>query len=146
MATALAVNKTILNGTNTDDPKQFYIGAGQYQAHTYCIMDQYEATTLADESTIAIADLPENAKIIDILVHHDALGSSTTLSIGDTNTAALYSAAEDTSSAGTVGITKIAGIQYQCGSTAGDNIILLTVGGAAITGTIKVNITYTLGE
>jgi len=57
---------------------------------------------MVDGSTIAMARLPSGARILDLVVHHDALGSSTTLAVGTATLPNLFVVAQDTSSAGTI--------------------------------------------
>ena len=55
--------------------------------------DSYEASSLASGSDITVARLPKGAKVYDIIVHFDALGGSSTVSVGDADSAARYIAA-----------------------------------------------------
>ena len=104
--------------------------------------DTYEASSLASGSDISVARLPKGAKVYDIVVHFDALGGSTTISVGDSGAAARYIAATSTSSAGQMSMSQegaIAGVGYE--NTA-ETDVLLTTGGGSISGTIKCVVMY----
>ena len=45
--------------------------------------DTFEASSLASGSDISVARLPSGAKVYDVAIHHDALGSGVTLAVGD---------------------------------------------------------------
>lgn len=142
MSDVLAVNKTKFDALDTGDN---YIGSGEFQTDVRCIKDSYEAAALAIGSTIKIADLPlEGAKIVDIVVYHDALGASSTIEVGDSTSSARYASAADTSAAGRFNLDEPDGFNYKTGTVAGDNVILLTSAGGTLTGTIKVLILYTV--
>ena len=105
--------------------------------------DSYEASSLASGSDISVARLPKGAKVYDIIVHFDALGSAT-ISVGDSANAARYIAATSVSSAGQMSMSQegaIDGVGYE--QTAETDIIL-TTGGASITGTIKCVVMYSV--
>ena len=42
-----------------------------------------EASSLASGSDISVARLPKGAKVYDVVIIHDALGSGVTLKVGD---------------------------------------------------------------
>ncbi len=106
--------------------------------------DSYEASSLASGSDISVARLPKGAKVYDIIVHFDALGGSSTISVGDADSAARYIAATSTASAGQMSMSQegaIDGVGYE--QTAETDIIL-TTGGASISGTIKCVVMYSV--
>ena len=106
--------------------------------------DTYEASSLASGSDISVARLPAGAVVYDIIVHFDALGGSSTISVGDADSAARYIAATSTASAGQMSMSQegaIDGVGYE--QTAETDIIL-TTGGASITGTIKCVVMYSV--
>jgi hypothetical protein len=121
-------------------------GQGVIDARLKQGFDTY--TTLGTEgvgSTITMGPiLPQGALIRDVQIVYGALGGSTTLSVGDTNSATRYQNATVTSSAGKTGTSVVAGINYAVGTNSGDNQIVLTTGGATLTVglTIQVLITY----
>lgn len=119
-----------------------YIAIGEYQSRVNVVADTYEASSLASGSTISLANIPQEAKILDIIVMHDALGSGVTIKIGDSTTADRYIAATAAATAGRITINKVDGLLYQIGTASADDVIILTTGGATATGTIKVVIVY----
>ena len=115
----------------------------------------YEASSLASGDVIEMFTLPDGARLIEGSLAHDALGSSTTLSVGyaaHTNAAgtavsaaaAAYKAAAASTSAQKVDI--IATLALGSGTVTDTNedgvIATVTMGGAAGTGTIEVTIKY----
>mgnify|MGYP003132424928 CR=1 FL=1 len=115
----------------------------------------YEASSLASGDVIEMFTLPDNARLLEGSLAHDALGSSTTLSVGyaaHTNaagtavsaSAAAYKAAAASTSAQKVDI--LATLALGSGTVVdadGDGMIVTaTMGGAAGTGTIEVTIKY----
>jgi len=106
--------------------------------------DTYEASSLASGSDISVARLPAGAVVYDIIVHFDALGGSSTISVGDSGAAARYIAATSTASAGQMAMSQegaIDGVGYE--NTA-ETDVLLTTGSAAISGTIKTAVIYSI--
>jgi len=115
----------------------------------------YEASSLASGDVIEMFTLPDGARLIEGSLAHDALGSSTTLSVG-------YAA--HTNSAGTAVSAAPAGYKAAAASTSGQKvdilatlallsgtvtdtnedgvIVTITMGGAAGTGSIEVTIKY----
>ena len=105
--------------------------------------DTYEASSLAAASDISVARLPKGAKVYDIVVHFDALGSGTSLKVGDSSDDDRYIAATVTTSAGQMSMSQegaIGGFAYE--QTAETDIILTNAGTA--TGTIKCAVFYTV--
>ena len=106
--------------------------------------DVYEASSLASGSDIKVARLPQGAKVYDVIVHCDALGGSSTIKVGDSGDDDRYIAATSTASAGQMSMSQegaIAGFGYE--QTA-ETDVLLTTGGASITGTIKSAVIYSV--
>lgn len=106
--------------------------------------DSYEASSLASGSDISVARLPKGAKVYDVIVHFDALGTSSTVSVGDADDADRFITATSTASAGQMSMSQegaIAGFGYEAPA---ETDILLTTGGATITGTIKVAVMYSV--
>jgi hypothetical protein len=115
----------------------------------------YEASSLASGDVIQMFTLPDGARLLEGSLAHDALGGSTTLSVGyaaHTNSAgtavsasaAAYKAAAASTSAQKVDI--LATLALGSGTVTDTNedgvIITATMGGAAGTGTIEVTIKY----
>lgn len=108
--------------------------------------DEYEASALAIASTIDIAELPTGAKVMGIDLYCDSLGASSTLDIGDSNDTDRYTTAALAvgTTAGKYSADAADGIGYVIGTNSGDNRIQILTAGAAITGTIKSVVRYTL--
>jgi hypothetical protein len=115
----------------------------------------YEASSLASGDVIEMFTLPDGARLLEGSLAHDALGGSTTLSVGyaaHTNSAgtavsaapAAYKAAAASTSAQKVDI--LATLALGSGTETDTNedgvVITVTMGGAAGTGTIEVTIKY----
>jgi hypothetical protein len=114
--------------------------------------DTYEASSLASGSDITIARIPAGSTIHDVVLKCDALGGSSTLKVGTAADDDLFIAATGTWNAG--GQTQ----SMQAGSSTGAPIatvtglankvstqtdIIITTGGASITGTIFCWVYYT---
>jgi hypothetical protein len=115
----------------------------------------YEASALASGDVIEMFVLPDGARLLTGSLAHDALGASTTLSVGyaaHTNaagtavsaSAAAYKAAAASTSAAKNDI--LATLALGSGSETDTNedgvAITVTMGGAAGTGTIELTIMY----
>ena len=113
----------------------------------------YEAATLASGSDISIARIPTNATIHDVILKCDALGGSSTLKVGTAADDDLFIAATGTwnvagqtqsilagSSTG-VPIATITGVGHR---TTAVTDVIITTGGAAISGSIKCLVIYSV--
>lgn len=118
------------------------IDRGVVRGNVEYIIETYEASTLASGSTIAVGKPLNTGDIIlgGDLYFDDLSSGTTTVSVGDVNTSALYLTLTDcASAAGHATFDKVDGIGYIVGTTANDEQILLTsAGGTAASGTIKV--------
>lgn len=138
MASVKGVNFT----KRTAEPVEKVI-ASQSHGRLRVQYDSYEASSLASGSDISVAKLPAGAIVYDIVVHFDALGSAT-IAVGDSADADRYITATSVSSAGQMSMSQegaIDGFGYE--NTAETNI-LLTTGSAAITGTVKCAVFYSM--
>ncbi len=140
MSTVKGTQKTIVDiGTaeHTVDP-------GRLQGNLRVHSDTYEAAALASASLIEIGDkLPLNSYIFETIMGNDALGSSTTLILGDAEDDNRYITSQDSSSAGVARTNVVDGMNYKIDETDTSNTdrqILVTLGGATGTGTIQVTI------
>jgi hypothetical protein len=117
----------------------------------------YEASSLASGDVIEMFILPDGARLLQGELAHDALGSSTTLSVGyaaHTNAAgtavaaaaAAYKAAAASTSAQKIDIlaTLALGSGTELDANEDGVTVTVTMGGAAGTGTIEVTILYAL--
>tara|TARA_R100000781_G_C3998463_1_gene99420 strand:- start:6 stop:470 length:465 start_codon:yes stop_codon:yes gene_type:complete len=118
---------------------------------------EYEAASLASGDVIQMFNLPNGARIISGRLAHDALGSSTTLSVGyaaHTNaagtavslSAAAYKAAAASTSATAVNAANTIALGENSVVDANkDGLpVSVTMGGAAGTGTIQLTMMYVL--
>ena len=129
------------------------VAAGLLGGRVRCMIDTYEAAAEASGSTIQMGQaLPVGAHVVGVILGHDALGSAT-IAIGDADLATRYLDATSVSSAGLLtNFTdgdNVDGLGYAVlgtGATASadDTKILLTVGSAAITGTLVLIVLYTV--
>jgi len=141
-----------------DDPTEF-VQANQIGGSLRVAHAQYEASSLASGDVIEMFSLPNGARIVSGKLCHDALGASTTLSVGYaayTNSAgtavsaaaAGYKAAAASTSAQCVDITATlalgSGSEVDLDGDLADNefVVTATMGGAAGTGTIEVTMFY----
>tara|TARA_Y100000310_G_C20614592_1_gene779939 strand:- start:1124 stop:1600 length:477 start_codon:yes stop_codon:yes gene_type:complete len=141
-----------------DDPKEF-VKANQLGGSVRVAYATYEASSLASGDIIQMFSLPQGARILDGYLYNDALGTSTTLSVGYaayTNAsgtsvsaaAAAYFAAASTSSAGRNAV--VATLALGANSTVdisqtvidSEFVVTATMGGAAGTGTIELMMRY----
>ena len=112
--------------------------------------DTYEASSLGSGSDITIARLPAGATIHDVIIKADALGGSSTLTVGDSGDADRYLAAVGTWNAAgqcqsmlagsTAANTAVAGLGYKITESTD---LKITTGGATIRGTIYFWVYYT---
>ena len=113
--------------------------------------DTYEASSLASGSDITIGRVPANATIIDVILKCDALGGSSTLKVGDSGDDDRYLAVVGTWNAAgqvqsmlggsTAANTAMGGLAYR---TTAETDIVITTGGAAISGNIHCWVMYTV--
>lgn len=153
MATVYSVQKTNWNQTvPAVNNKTNEMGGRVRIAHGV-----YEASALASGDVIEMFNIPNGARLIEGSLAHDALGGSTTLSVG-------YAAHTDSS--GTAVAAAAAAYKAAAASTAAQKVDILatlalgsgtvvdadkdglpvsvTMGGAAGTGTIEVTIKWVL--
>ena len=115
----------------------------------------YEASSLASGDVIEMFVLPNGARLLEGSLAHDALGSSTTFSVGHaaynnadgtavSAAAAAYKAAAASTSAQKVDIlaTLALGSGSELDADQDGVTVTVTMGGAAGTGTIEVTIKY----
>jgi hypothetical protein len=150
MATVYSTQRTNTRATPAVMNKANELGGRVRVAH-----GTYEASSLASGDVIEMFILPDGARLLEGSLAHDALGGSTTLSVGyaaHTNaagtavsaSAAAYKAAASTATAGKVDV--LATLALGSGSETDTNedgvAITATMGGAAGTGTIELTIKY----
>lgn len=134
MASVKGVNKTIIDqadGTKLDRQEKGFVKFFE---------DSYEASSLDSGSDISVGPVMKaGQKIIDAYIVHDALGSSSTLSLGDGDDADRLITATASNAAGRIGLNAVDGQGYEF---TADTQLLITTGGASITGTVKVVVIY----
>jgi len=150
MATVYSAQRTNSRATPAVMNKANELGGRIRVAH-----GTYEASALASGDVIEMFVLPDGARLLTGTLAHDALGASTTLSVGyaaHTNAAgtavsaaaAAYKAAAASTSAAKNDI--LATLALGSGSETDTNedgvAITVTMGGAAGTGTIELTIMY----
>ena len=150
MATVYSVQRTNTRATPITKNPANAMGGRVRIAHGV-----YEASSLASGDVIEMFTLPDGARLIEGSLAHDALASSTTLSVGyaaHTNaagTAVSAAAAAYKAAAASTGAQKVdilATLALGSGTVTDTNedgvIVTCTMGGAAGTGSIEVTIKY----
>lgn len=150
MATVYSAQRTNSRATPSVNNKANELGGRIRVAH-----GTYEASSLASGDVIEMFVLPDGARLIEGSLAHDALGGSTTLSVGygaHTNaagtavsaSAAAYKAAASTTTAGKVDVlaTLALGSGTEVDANEDGLPVTATMGGAAGTGTIELTIKY----
>lgn len=150
MATVYSAQRTNALATPSVNNKANELGGRVRIAH-----GTYEASSLASGDVIEMFVLPDGARLVEGSIAHDALGASTTLSVGyaaHTNaagtavsaSAAAYKAAASSATAGKSDV--LATLALGSGSEVDANEdgmpVTVTMGGAAGTGTIELTIKY----
>ena len=150
MATVYSTQRTNTRATPAVMNKANELGGRIRVAH-----GTYEASSLASGDVIEMFILPDGARLLEGSLAHDAMGSSTTLSVGyaaHTNAAgtavsaapAGYKAAAASTSAQKVDI--LATLALGSGTETDTNkdgvAVTATMGGAAGTGSIEITIKY----
>jgi len=137
MATVSGVSYTKVTNTPVD-----LILPRDMHGRVRVMYDTYEASSLADPSTIQLFKMPKDARVIDFKIWHDALGGSTTLAFGDASDTDRFMAAASSASAGVM-VPLIGKIDTFAGYTfTAETVVSLTMAGGAATGTIHAYIMY----
>lgn len=150
MATVYSAQRTNSRATPAVMNKANELGGRIRVAH-----GTYEASALASGDVVEMFILPDGARLLEGSLAHDALGASTTLSVGYgahnnaagtavSAAAAAYKAAAASTSAQKVDIlaTLALGSGSEVDADADGMPVTVTMGGAAGTGTIEVTIKY----
>ena len=141
-----------------DDPKEF-VKANQLGGSVRVAHATYEAASLSAADVIEMFSLPQGARILGGYLYKDALGSSTTLSVGHPaytdssgSTVALdadeYLAATSTSSAGrndvaaTLALSANTAVGIDQSAIDNEFVVTVTLAGASATGTIELTMLY----
>ena len=149
MATVYSTQRTTLT---QDDPSGF-VKANEMGGEVRVAHGTYEASSLASGDVIEMFALPNGARILQGQLAHDALGSSTTLSVGFaahsngsavSASAAAYKAAAASTSAQIVDIAATLALLNgeEVDANEDGKVVTVTMGGAAGTGSIAVTMLY----
>lgn len=128
------------------------VAAGMADSPVLTMLDTYVAASFAVNGTLMMGkSLPAGAKIVDIIITMDDLGTNTDIEVGDSDDSNRYIDAIDTDGAETKKSLStdgnIAGKQYVVGTNDGDDVILLTnAGTGAATGDIVIMVFYTMNR
>lgn len=105
------------------------------------VSGSYTAAAAASGTVINLCKLPKGAVIHDVILDVAALGASSTVKVGDGADDDRYIAATSSANATTLR-TGVAGKGYRIGTNAGDDALIATTGGAAITGKVAFTVIY----
>jgi len=151
MATVYSVQKTKWD-QNVPSEK---IDTNELAGRVRIAFAEYEASSLASGDVIQMFNLPNGARIVSGRLAHDALNSSTTLSVGYAAhtssagatvalSAAAYKAAASSASAGAANVANTIALGENSVVDANkDGLpVSVTLGGAAADGTIQLTMMY----
>ena len=135
MSDVKGANKTLIDAGTTLAP-------GLFDGRVKCIVDTYEASTLANPSTIKMGGkITKGAVVLGGILAFDNLGASVALSVGDAEVAARYLSGLAAATGDVVLLDVVDGIGYTTDETdpdALDTQFLITIGGSGtVSGTIK---------
>jgi hypothetical protein len=131
-----------VNFTNITADPIVNADSGEWSGKLRVQYDTYEASSLASGSDISVARLPKGAKVYDVAIHHDALGSGVTLAVGDGSDADRYVTATAAASAGVISMHNDGAIGGVAFEQTAETDILVTTGGGSASGTIKCMVIY----
>ena len=139
MTTYKGVVKTIADSNSTDHTVASGKGEGSI---LHVQFDSYEAATLVQGSLVEIGSkLPLGAYVYEMKVAYDALGASTSFSLGDAEDDDRYITATATTSAGVTRGNTVDGFGYYIDETDASNtdrqVLLKVVDTGSMTGTLK---------
>jgi len=133
-----------VNITNIDATPVVKVSSDEAGGKLRVYYDSYEASSLASGSDITIARLPKGAKVYDVVIHHDALGSGVTLAVGDSADADRYITATAAATAGKILMSEDGAIDGVAYEQTAETDVLITTGGGTATGTIKCQVWFTI--
>ena len=131
-----------VNFTNITATPQVNADSSEWTGKLRVQFDSFEASSLASGSDISVARLPKGAKVWDVVIMHDALGSGVTLAVGDSADADRYVTATAAANAGVISMHNDGAIDGFGFEQTAETDILITTGGAAASGTIKMKVVY----
>ena len=130
-----------VNFTNITATPQVNADSSEWTGKLRVQFDSFEASSLASGSDISVARLPKGAKVWDVVIMHDALGSGVTLAVGDSADADRYVTATAAANAGVISMHNDGAIDGFGFEQTAETDILITTGGSA-SGTIKMKVVY----
>ena len=131
-----------VNFTNITADPVVNADSGEWSGKLRVQFDTFEASSLASGSDISVARLPSGAKVYDVAIHHDALGSGVTLAVGDSEDADRYITATAAANAGVISMHNDGAIDGVGFEQTAETDILVTTGGGSASGTIKCMVFY----
>ncbi len=145
-----------VNRTKADDPassENNIMDPGAQANKIYSISDTYEAVAVSVADIIEMGQyIPKGAYISEVTLMADALGGSVTLAVGDYEDPDRYILATAMNTGNkVVRLNAIAGRDYKVDdttptATGTDRQLIITVAGAAATGTIWAEIKYRFAQ
>lgn len=117
------------------------VQAGYIGGKMRVLCGDYTADNLPAGSTITLGWLPEGGIVLDALVWHDALGVGSHITLGDDEQGSRYIAPITSATAGKKLLDQPQGFLYRAPKR---RCIRIGVSGAAIAGTIKAALIYSL--
>ena len=122
------------------------LSQGVADASLHCVVATYEASSTAANTVINLFKLPKDVVIQNLVVAFDALGSGTSLDVGDVGDVDRYVDGVTTTSAGSAVGVLPDGLGYVIGTDAehDDTVVTAKVLGGSATGTIKGACYYSL--
>ena len=131
-----------VNFTNITATPQVNADSSEWTGKLRVQFDSFEASSLASGSDISVARLPKGAKVWDVVIMHDALGSGVTLAVGDSADADRYVTATAAANAGVISMHNDGAIDGFGFEQTAETDVLITTGGGTANGTIKIKIVY----
>ena len=119
-----------VNFTNITADPVVNADSGEWSGKLRVQFDTFEAS-LASGSDISVARLPKGAKVYDVAIHNDALGSGVTLAVGDSADADRYITATAAANAGVISMHNDGAIDGVGFEQTAETDILITTGGAS---------------
>ena len=133
-----------VNATKADFPiGSSIIDQGTMNSKVVAVYDQYTAAALETASTITMGGkIPKGARIVDLVLFSDDMGSTVTMKVGDAGDDDRYIAAGSnvTNANDRAALNLTAGFGYQVTGVNDDQIVITTAG--IWTGTIKMILEY----
>ncbi len=131
-----------VNFTNITATPQVNADSSEWTGKLRVQFDSFEASSLASGSDISVARLPKGAKVWDVVIMHDALGTGVTLAVGDSADTDRYVTATAAATAGVISMHNDGAIDGFGFEQTAETDILITTGGGSASGTIKMKVVY----